>query len=45
MPQKQCPEHQSLNYLNNILAKIEANAKGGDEAIMFDVHGNLSEVQ
>ncbi|CAG1006338.1 partial Branched-chain-amino-acid aminotransferase, partial [Methanosarcinales archaeon] len=34
---------KSLNYLNNILAKIEANAKGGDEAIMFDVHGNLSE--
>jgi branched-chain amino acid aminotransferase len=37
------PNIKSLNYLNNILAKIEANAKGGDEAIMFDVHGNVSE--
>jgi hypothetical protein len=27
---------KSLNYLNNILAKIEANEKGGDEAIIFD---------
>jgi branched-chain amino acid aminotransferase len=37
------PNIKSMNYLNNILAKIEANAKGGDEAIMFDVHGNISE--
>ncbi len=37
------PNIKSLNYLNNILAKIEANAKGGDEAIMFDIHGNVSE--
>ncbi|HMK47737.1 MAG TPA: branched-chain-amino-acid transaminase [Methanocella sp.] len=34
---------KSLNYLNNILAKIEANEKGGDEAIIFDVRGNVSE--
>lgn len=34
---------KSLNYLNNILAKIEANEKGGDEAIIFDIRGNLSE--
>ncbi|HTX43735.1 MAG TPA: branched-chain-amino-acid transaminase [Methanocella sp.] len=34
---------KSLNYLNNILAKIEANVKGGNEAIIFDVRGNLSE--
>jgi branched-chain amino acid aminotransferase len=34
---------KSLNYLNNILAKIEANLKGGDEAIIFDTRGNLSE--
>ncbi len=34
---------KSLNYLNNILAKIEANEKGGDEAIIFDVRGNISE--
>src|SRR5574341_1155193 len=37
------PNIKSLNYLNNILAKIEANVKGGDEAIIFDTHGNLSE--
>jgi branched-chain amino acid aminotransferase len=37
------PNIKSMNYLNNILAKIEANAKGGDEAIMFDIHGNISE--
>jgi branched-chain amino acid aminotransferase len=42
-PEAMPPNIKSLNYLNNILAKIEANAKGGDEAIMFDVHGNVSE--
>lgn len=42
-PESLPPNIKSLNYLNNILAKIEANAKGGDEAIIFDVHGNLSE--
>jgi branched-chain amino acid aminotransferase len=42
-PEAMPPNIKSLNYLNNILAKIEANAKGGDEAIMFDVHGNISE--
>ncbi|MCE8423000.1 MAG: branched-chain-amino-acid transaminase [Candidatus Methanoperedens sp.] len=42
-PDAMPPNIKSLNYLNNILAKIEANIKGGDEAIMFDVHGNLSE--
>ena len=34
---------KSLNYLNNILAKIEANYKGGDEAIFFDTNGYISE--
>ncbi len=34
---------KSLNYLNNILAKIEANEKGGDEAIIFDTRGNVAE--
>ncbi|MDI6888195.1 MAG: branched-chain-amino-acid transaminase [Methanocellales archaeon] len=42
-PEALPPNIKSLNYLNNILAKLEANEKGGDEAIMFDVHGNLSE--
>ncbi|WP_406655751.1 branched-chain-amino-acid transaminase [Methanolobus sp. ZRKC2] len=37
------PNIKSLNYLNNILAKIEANEKGGDEAIFFDGNGYLSE--
>lgn len=37
------PNVKSLNYLNNILAKIEANYKGGDEAIFFDVNGYISE--
>ncbi|MCX6700330.1 MAG: branched-chain-amino-acid transaminase [Methanomicrobiales archaeon] len=37
------PNVKSLNYLNNILAKIEANYKGGDEAIIFDTNGYLSE--
>jgi branched-chain amino acid aminotransferase len=37
------PNVKSLNYLNNILAKIEANYKGGDEAILFDTNGYVSE--
>jgi len=37
------PNIKSLNYLNNILAKIEANAKGGDEAIFLDHNGYVSE--
>ncbi|KUG19368.1 MAG: branched-chain-amino-acid transaminase [Methanomicrobiaceae archaeon] len=37
------PNVKSLNYLNNILAKIEANYKGGDEAIVFDTNGYVSE--
>ena len=37
------PNVKSLNYLNNIFAKIEANYKGGDEAIFFDTNGYISE--
>ncbi|RLI80667.1 branched-chain amino acid aminotransferase [Archaeoglobales archaeon] len=37
------PNIKSMNYLNNILAKIEANAKGGDEAIFLDRNGYVSE--
>lgn len=37
------PNVKSLNYLNNILAKIEANYKGADEAIFFDTNGYLAE--
>lgn len=36
-------EAKTLNYLNSILAKIEANAVGVDEAIMLDSRGFVSE--
>ncbi|MCD4821745.1 MAG: branched-chain-amino-acid transaminase [Methanococcoides sp.] len=42
-PDALSPNIKSLNYLNNILAKIEANAKGGDEAIFLDQNGFVSE--
>jgi len=42
-PESLPPNIKSLNYLNNVLAKIEANVKGGDEAIFLDVRGNISE--
>ena len=37
------PNAKTLNYLNNILAKMESYCKGGDEAIIFDTNGYLSE--
>ncbi|MEM4576579.1 MAG: branched-chain-amino-acid transaminase [Candidatus Nezhaarchaeales archaeon] len=36
-------EIKSMNYLNSILAKIEANAVGADEAIMLDERGFVAE--
>ena len=42
-PDTLSPSIKSLNYLNNILAKIEANDRGADEALMLDVHGYVSE--
>ncbi|WP_135606444.1 branched-chain-amino-acid transaminase [Methanococcoides sp. NM1] len=42
-PDALSPNIKSLNYLNNILAKIEANEKGGDEAIFLDQNGFVSE--
>ncbi len=36
-------EIKSLNYLNSILAKIEANNVGADEAIILDTQGLVSE--
>lgn len=36
-------EIKSLNYLNSILAKIEANNVGADEAVILDTHGLVSE--
>ncbi len=37
------PRVKSLNYLNNILAKIEANDAGVPEAIMLNHDGNVAE--
>ena len=37
------PKIKSLNYLNNILAKIEANRAGMDEALMLNLDGRVSE--
>jgi len=37
------PQLKSLNYLNNILAKIEANNSGFNEAIMLDGNGYVAE--
>jgi branched-chain amino acid aminotransferase len=36
-------EIKSLNYLNSILAKIEANANGVDEAICLEANGCIAE--
>lgn len=37
------PQIKSLNYLNNILARIEANHAGMDEAVMLNLDGYVSE--
>jgi branched-chain amino acid aminotransferase len=37
------PSIKSLNYLNNILARIEANDRGADEALFLDQHGYVAE--
>jgi branched-chain amino acid aminotransferase len=37
------PAIKSLNYLNNILAKIEANISGHEEAIMLNAEGYVAE--
>jgi len=37
------PRIKSLNYLNNILARIEANDAGMDEALMLNTQGFVSE--
>jgi branched-chain amino acid aminotransferase len=37
------PKIKSLNYLNNILAKIEANRAGMDEALMLNLEGQVCE--
>ena len=37
------PRIKSLNYLNNILAKIEAKQAGALEAIMLNAQGHIAE--
>ena len=43
MPGVLDPQIKSLNYLNNILAKIEANHAGASEAIMLNQNGLVTE--
>ncbi|MCK4859643.1 MAG: branched-chain-amino-acid transaminase [Candidatus Omnitrophica bacterium] len=43
LPEALNPQIKSLNYLNNILAKIEANNAGYEEAIMLDSMGYVAE--
>ena len=42
-PHALCPSIKSLNYLNNILAKIEAIDAGVLEAVMLNHEGNVAE--
>ncbi len=37
------PRIKSLNYLNHILARIEANRAGADEAILLNAQGRVAE--
>jgi branched-chain amino acid aminotransferase len=37
------PTVKSLNYLNNVLAKAEANARRADDALLLDLEGNIAE--
>lgn len=43
LPESVNPMIKSLNYLNNILAKIEANLSGAAEAIMLNQEGYVAE--
>jgi branched-chain amino acid aminotransferase len=42
-PNSLSPRIKSMNYLNNILAKVEANDAGVPEAIMLNHAGNVAE--
>jgi len=37
------PNVKSLNYLNNIMAKVEAIGAGGDEGLMLNAQGYVAE--
>lgn len=43
IPEALNPQIKSMNYLNNILAKIEALNSGYEEALMFTAHGYVAE--
>lgn len=38
------PQVKSLNYLNLVMAKLEAKAAGADEALLLDLQGRVCEV-
>lgn len=42
-PDTVSPSIKSLNYLNNVLARIEANDRGADEALLLDAAGYVAE--
>ena len=42
-PQSLSPSIKSLNYLNQIMARVEANQYGADEALLLDLQGYVSE--
>ena len=42
-PDALSPAIKSLNYLNNVLARIEANDAGADEALLLDRNGYVTE--
>lgn len=42
-PDAVSPAIKSLNYLNSVLARIEANDRGADEALLLDHQGFVSE--
>ena len=37
------PRVKSLNYLNNVMAKLEARQRGADEALLLNADGNVAE--
>ena len=42
-PQALSPSIKSMNYLNQILARIQGNESGADEVLMLDLQGYVSE--
>jgi branched-chain amino acid aminotransferase len=42
-PDALSPAIKSLNYLNNVLARLEAHDRGADEAILLDREGHVAE--